>query len=97
MSIANSIRFVDSLREMRKDVEKEHYRNFIHITHTDLDGVSCALVDHLGPDRIIRTQYVDTVFTPKMVPELYDVIRIAIQKWIHAQRVYKTTIEDLWV
>lgn len=97
MSIVNSIRFVDSLREMKKGVEKEYYRNFIHITHTDLDGVSCSLVDHLGPERIIRTQYVDTVFTPKMVPELYDVIRIAIQKWIHAQRVYKTTIEDLWV
>lgn len=97
MSIVNSIRFVNALREMKQGVEKEYYRNFIHITHTDLDGVSCALVDHLGPERIIRTQYLDTVYTSKMVPELYDVIRIAIQKWIHAQRVYKTKIEDLWI
>lgn len=71
MSIVNSIRFVDSLREMKKGVEKEYYRNFIHITHTDLDGVSCSLVDHLGPERIIRTQYVDTVYTPKMVIIFY--------------------------
>lgn len=97
MSIVNSIRFMDSLREMKKGVEKEYYRNFIHITHTDLDGVSCALVDYLGPERIIRTQYVETVYTPKMVPELYDVISSAIQKWIHAQKVYKTKIEDLWI
>ncbi len=97
MSIVNSIRFVDSLRDMKKSVEKEYYRNFIHITHTDLDGVSCALVDYLGPERIIRTQYVDTVYTSKMVPELYTAIKSAIQKWIHIQNVYKTTIEDLWV
>lgn len=97
MSIVNSIRFVDSLREMKKGVENEYYRNFIHITHTDLDGVSCSLVDHLGPQRIIRNQYVETVYTPKMVPELYDVIGKVIQQWIHAQKVYKTKIEDLWV
>lgn len=97
MSIANSIRFVNSLRDMKKGVEKEYYRNFIHITHTDLDGVSCALVDHLGPERIIRTQYVETVFTPKMVPELYDVIEITFQKWLRAQNIYKTEINDLWI
>lgn len=97
MSIVNSIRFVNSLRDMKKGVEKEYYRNFIHITHTDLDGVSCALVDHLGPERIIRTQYVDTVFTSKMVPELYDVINSTIQKWVRMQKMYKTKIEDLWI
>lgn len=97
MSIVNSVNFMNSLREMKKGVENEYYRNFIHITHTDLDGVSCSLVDHLGPQRIIRNQYVETVYTPKMVPELYDVIGKVIQKWIHVQKVYKTKIEDLWV
>ena len=97
MSIVNSVIFMNSLRDMKKGVEKEYYRNFIHITHTDLDGVSCSLVDHLGPQRIIRNQYVETVYTPKMVPELYTVIENTIKKWIHAQKVYKTKIEDLWV
>lgn len=97
MSIVNSVIFMNSLRDMKKGVEKEYYQNFIHITHTDLDGVSCSLVDHLGPQRIIRNQYVETVYTPKMVPELYTVIENTIKKWIHAQKVYKTKIEDLWV
>lgn len=97
MSIVNSVIFMNSLRDMKKGVEKEYYRNFIHITHTDLDGVSCSLVDHLGPQRIIRNQYVETVYTPKMVPDLYTVIENTIKKWIHAQKVYKTKIEDLWV
>ena len=97
MSIVNSVIFMNSLRDMKKGVEKEYYQNFIHITHTDLDGVSCSLVDHLGPQRIIRNQYVETVYTPKMVPELYNVIENTIKKWIHAQKVYKTKIEDLWV
>lgn len=97
MSIANTTRFMVSLREMKTSVQKEHYRNFIHITHTDLDGVSCALVDHLGPERIIRTQYVDTVFTHKMVPELYDAIEITFQKWLRAQTVYNSEINDLWI
>ena len=97
MSIVNSVIFMNSLRDMKKGVEKEYYQNFIHITHTDLDGVSCSLVDHLGPQRIIRTQHVETVYTPKMVPELYTVIENTIKKWIHAQKVYKTKIEDLWI
>ena len=97
MSIVNSVIFMNSLRDMKKGVEKEYYQNFIHITHTDLDGVSCSLVDHLGPQRIIRTQHVETVYTPKMVPELYTVIENTIKKWIHAQKLYKTKIEDLWV
>lgn len=97
MSIVNSVIFMNSLRGMKKGVEKEYYQNFIHITHTDLDGVSCSLVDHLGPQRIIRNQYVETIYTPKMVPELYTVIENTIKKWIHAQKVYKTKIEDLWV
>lgn len=37
MSIVNSSRFMNSLREMKKGVEKEYYQNFIHITHTDLE------------------------------------------------------------
>ena len=97
MSIVNSVIFMNSLRDMKKGVEKEYYQNFIHITHTDLDGVSCSLVDHLGPQRIIRNQYIETVYTPKMVPELYTVIENTIKKWIHTQKVYKTKIEDLWV
>lgn len=97
MSIVNSVIFMNSLRDMKKGVEKEYYQNFIHITHTDLDGVSCSLVDHLGPQRIIRNQYVETIYTPKMVPELYTVIENTIKKWIHAQKVYKTKIEDLWI
>lgn len=97
MSIANATRFMNSLHEMKDSVRKDEYCNFIHITHTDLDGVSCALVDHLGPERIIRTQYVDTVFTPKMIPELYDVIENTIKEWLQLQRVYNSKIEDLWI
>lgn len=51
---------------------------FTHITHNDLDGVSCAVVSNLFNNR----RY-DTVYTSKMIPATYDVIKEALKNQLH--------------
>lgn len=51
---------------------------FTHITHTDLDGVSCAVVSNL-----LNIRRYDTVYTSKMIPATYDVIKEALKNQLH--------------
>lgn len=72
----NDFMFNVQLEKMKKAIKTTlSVTNLTHITHTDLDGVSCGVVTNMP-------KITSVTYTGKMVPALYDVIENAVHHHI---------------
>ena len=83
-------RFYNEYKKFNDGVDKKG-DNYNHVTHTDLDGVSCAIVSS-------RQFYDDQEYcwyTNKMAPRLYDEITGLIYEFIDTNLMFVIFVNSL--